>query len=339
MWSRMLFVIFCISSLAGQSMNLVPLSLRSDPDSTTASFQGLFGPALCDASGSIYLRYVPKQGSALTGDVTKLTKSGQATEIPINAIPEIKGKIYLLAFAVGQDGDISELLRAENPGTKEDPAQVYFARFDTDGQMKSRVPLEVNMIPNLLLPLPSGDFFTAGIESPSADKAKPRAAIAGIFGPDGKLKRQVTTTSNVKPSEEDKKSGLVDPALQGGIARFADDGNIYLLLADTPPKLVVINPTGQIERQLVLQEPFPKGSATNMLASGGHVLVQFYREADTPKDAFAYVLYDGSTGAIVRGYQPDFMGSPACFDGGKSVTILTVKRSTGRIALGKAELD
>jgi hypothetical protein len=199
--------------------------------------------------------------------------------------------------------------------------------------------LGVNITPNFLLPLPSGDFFTAGIESPSADKTKQRAAIVGIFGPDGKLKRRVTTTSNVKPTEEEKKSGLIDPALQGGIARFADDGNIYLLLADTPPKLVVINQAGQIERQLVLQEPFPKGNATNMLASGGHVLVQFYREADLPKDAFAYVLYDGSTGTMVRGYQPDFMGSPACFDGGKSVTILTVKRSTGKIALGKAELD
>jgi hypothetical protein len=120
---------------------------------------------------------------------------------------------------------------------------------------------------------------------------------------------------------------------------LGDDGNIYVLLSASNTRLRVYRQTGGLLREMTLQQPFQEGLATGVWVSSGRVLVTYEGEADDPKDAVTYIVYDAATGQFMRAYRPQFSGTVACFEDGQSLTVLVNKMYSGQLAIGSVELQ
>jgi hypothetical protein len=260
------------------------------------------------------------------------------TTIPIGALPELKGTKYLFAFAVGSDGSLYEILRSAHD-EKGNPAKVYYAHFAKDGTtLITKAAFDIDYVPYALVPLPTGDFFAAGVLMKHQDTKVQREPLAGIFSSNARLKRALPNEGLVPTSEAERNQGLVDPAMQGGVARLGGDGSIYILLDTKPAKLRVVTPEGQALQELTLEGPFPNASPTSMVLSGNRMVVQYYREDNDPQNAFAVVAYDLRTGATERVYRPTFRGLFIGLEG-DSVRVLMQQKSVGVLAIGTANLD
>ncbi len=62
--------------------------------------------------------------------------------------------------------------------------------------------------------------------------------------------------------------------------------------------IAVVSESGRILRQMNLQEPFETDVAHDMWISGNRILVVYEGEAEDPKDAYVYVLYDAQSGNV-----------------------------------------
>jgi hypothetical protein len=227
-----------------------------------------------------------------------------------------------------------------------DTPQVYYLQFEADGSFRSQQLLERELIPAQLLPLPSGEFFAAGVlmkKVPGSEDIQ-EVPIAGIFDSDARLRAKLGTVKTSKLAKAAAHSGdgdsqSDDGALaQGGLVRLGDNGNIYVLLTESQARVRVYRQSGQFLYELKLQQPFEEGLATGLWVSGGRLLVTYEGETDDPKDRFTYILYDVRTGELIRAYRPQFAGTLACFQDGQSATILLPQKISGTLQIGTAEL-
>jgi hypothetical protein len=133
--------------------------------------------------------------------------------------------------------------------------------------------------------------------------------------------------------------GNIDDAfLHAESVRLGDDGNLYALLGGDHARVAIVSQTGRIVRELKLQEPFESGVASDMWVSGSRLLVVYEGEADDPKDSFVYVLYDVQSGEVIRQYKPDFLGTPACFQDGQTLSVLIRQPLSGNVGIATTEL-
>jgi hypothetical protein len=201
------------------------------------------------------------------------------------------------------------------------------------------------MIPSQLLPLPSGDFFAAGVlmkKVPGSQDIE-EVPIAGIFDSDARLRSKLGVSTakltgaaarNAHSDSESDEGALA----QGGIVKLGDDGNLYVLFTEGQARVRVYRQSGEFLYQLMLQQPFEEGLATGLWISGGRLLVTYEGEADDPRDRFTYILYDVRTGELIRAYRPQFDGTVACFQNGQSATILLPQRISGTLQIGTVDL-
>src|ERR1039458_3977395 len=176
---------------------------------------------------SIYLRYTPQEGSAFSAGITRIDSKGAVTSIPIGTLPQVKGAEYLFTFAVGGDGSLYEILRSQHDDTEGSPAKLYYAHFAKDGTtLITKAMFDIDYVPYALIPLPTGEFFAAGVLMKHEDKKLQREPLAGIFSANAKLKRALPNEELIPTSQAERDQGLVDPAMQGGVARLGGDGSI-----------------------------------------------------------------------------------------------------------------
>ncbi len=126
---------------------------------------------------------------------------------------------------------------------------------------------------------------------------------------------------------------------QGGHVTLGDDGKIYVLLSASDTRVRVYRQTGELLREMKLQQPFEEGLATGVWVSGGRILVTYEGEADDPKDAITYIEYDSGSGQLIRAYRPQFKGSVACFQDGQTLTVLVNQKNTGQWEIGSVDLQ
>ncbi len=329
-----------LTATAQISQPIVSLHLDGDPQPTQLPASAGLSGVQCDESGAVYVRYAQQTDNFSSPTIARIDDDGSTQTISLGSLPNSSADQHAFVFTAAQDGTLHEILRLQ-PDATGDP-QIDYVRFDPDGAFRSQATFQQEFVPSLLLPLPSGNFFAAGVTLKRVQDSISEGSLAGIFSPEAvllqPLRKNGATLTRVGAKQQ-VAAGDITNLVQGATAKLADDGNIYVLLAADHARVAVITQSGEIVRELTLQEPFEVGAANDMWVSGNRVLVAYEGEADDPKNATVYVLYDAHTGEVVRAYKPDFLGTATCFQDGQTLTVFVHPSNSGAIAIASAQLQ
>ncbi len=333
----LVFAALLAAPLLSQTVQpVVPLQLDGQPRPTQVPRYAMTGSPKCDSGGNIYLRYSAPADSNSPSRIARIESDGSTKTIQLDPLPDAKDAAHPFTFAAADDASLHEILRSPS---RAEASQVEYVRYDPDGELRSAAAFPDEFIPSLLLPLPSGNFFAAGVSLKQVANGVTEFSKAGIFGPDAKLQRPLKNDSKLQTSttstDDEDSSGQV---AQASTVKLGDDGNIYILIAGDHPEVAVVTQSGRIARKVSLVRPLENGNPDDMWMSGNRLLVVYEAEADDPKDALVYVMYDLQTGRVIRIYRPDFEGTPACFQDGQTLSFLIRLPSAGTLAIGTTDL-
>jgi hypothetical protein len=312
-----------------------PLDFDSQPMRTDAPAQASMGAVASDSAGNIYLRYQPLKGSSFRGGLTKIARTGAVTNINIGKIPDIDEGSIALIHAVSPEGRIYSIVNMEK-AIASLSGTTYLAVFGNDGSLTSRTPFEFNFRPTMLVPLPDGSVFVAGIRRAKSNSESGRESFTAIFSADGKLRREIHRDSP-KLSDEDKKYGYVDKDIEIGQAKLGDDGNVYVSNADGT-KITAVSQSGRVVHDVRLEKPFAAAEFNTFFVSGTKLLESFWGKPSPPDEVkFPYVLYELETGKLIAQYEPTFKGIPVKL-AGSELTVLTANKAAHVLMIGTADL-
>ena len=319
---------------------VIPLPLGGEPQPTQVPQSAILDSPQCDGRGDVYLRYTVQEGGTSSSAVVRIEPDGSTQKIALDPLTDPSGQSHTFILATGDDSSLHEVARVSDPpaSEKDIPAsRVEYARFGSDGELRSQSSFSQQFIPSLLVPLPSGSFFAAGIVLKVANEDIQETSVAGIFTAEAKLQRKLSIASrSVGGATADVDSS--DAVVQGQTARLGNDGKIYILLAGDHARVAVVSQAGSILRWLDLREPFETGVAHDMWVSGTRLLVVYEGEGEGGESSYIYVLYDTETGNIIRAYRPEFQGTAACFQDGQTLSLLVRQPTTGAVGIASVEL-
>ncbi len=302
-----------------------------------------FADPQCDRDGTVYMRH--ELSADHSWGLANIEPDGSAQQTDLAAVPGF-GDMHTFTMTRSAAGAVYEIVRAWDNANRSDSPSIYYLQFDGDGSFRSRQKFENEFIPAMLLPLPSGDFFAAGVvmkKQPGTEEVD-EVPLAGIFDSDARLRSKLQSASaksgaNAAAQSSTSDSDAADAIDQSSHVTLGDDGNIYVLLSASNTRVRVYSQTGAFLREMTLQQPFEEGLATGVWVSGGRMLVTYEGEADDPKDAITYILYDAASGQLMRAYRPQFAGTVACFQDGQGVTVLVNQQYSGHLAIGTVDLQ
>jgi hypothetical protein len=317
----------------------VPLQLDGDPQTVQVPSRAMLFSPQCDSSGAVYVRYSPMGDDTHPGSV-RIDTDGSTRNIPPVDLSNSSGDTHVFLLAAGGDDLLHEIVRVPAKDHVDGDTEVRYVNFDQDGSLHTQAAFTGEFIPSMLLPLPSGDFFAAGVILDSTADGVHEGPIAGIFNSDAQLKRRLENTSKGLVSlSSGTAAASNEMPLDGAILRLGGDGNIYVLLPGENTRVEVLSQAGRVLRHMDLEQPFANGTPDDMFASGNRLLVVYEGEADLGATGVIYVLYDAQSGEVIRQYRPEFSGTAACFEDGQTVSVLVRQPSSGAIAIGTAELE
>lgn len=315
----------------------------SSTSSTNAPSGPTFGNFACGPDASMFFRYFPlgkEAGSSVP--IAKIAPDGQFSTIPLR-FPDPHAALELYQFTIAADNSLFAIVRSTEiiDNVRVDHG-TFLAKFGRDGQFLSRIPLEMHIIPSMLVPLPSGEIFAGGVRIEIAREKAIQVPFVGIFSQDGTLRRTIKiSTAPVQNRPEKEGDRILATGLQNGIARLGGDGNIYVVLATSPLKVEVLNQAGDLVREFTPPSPLRNASHAFTFLSQTKLLMGIVGEdAVAPQESpmktktVLWVVYDAQTGAPLRAYElPKYSGVPACWEDGKQLQVLTPDKSTGEFKM------
>jgi len=331
------------AGFAQLSVAPTPLTLSDHLLTVQTPAYATYGVPQCDTNGTIYMRHEAADNSSW--NLARVSADGTAEQTELAAVPGF-GDMHTFAMATSDGGAAHEIVRAWDENDNSDAPSIYYLQFDPDGSFRSRVAFANEFIPTMLLPLPSGDFFAVGVvmkKQPGMEDTE-EIPLAGIFDSDARLRSKLQSATpdadgHAAAAKSDGESDIEEAMLRGGQARLGDDGDIYVLLSTSTTRVRVYRQSGEFRREMKLQQPFQEGLATGLWISGGRLLVTYEGEADNPKDAITYILYDARSGEFIRAYRPEYTGTVACFEDGQSLTVLVNDKYSGKLEMGTTQLQ
>lgn len=312
---------------------LAPLKLDGEPRPTQLPPGAMIGSPQCDSSGEVYLRYSDAANGSPAARIARIDTDGSMQTISLAPLAGAQGNSHIFTFAADSDGSLHEIARVSDPNQLDVSGNVEYVRFDSVGDLRSQTAFADEFIPSVFLPLPDGDFFAEGVTLGVTADGVSENPVAGIFGPDARLRRHLHTGLKTGDANAGDDSGASQTV------RLADDGNLYILMTADHTTVEVVNQAGKILRKLELREPFETDIASDMWVSGNRLLIVYEREADKIEDSYAYLVYDAQSGELIRAYKPNFVGTIACFQDGQTLSVLMHDPAAGTTAIGTAELQ
>ena len=274
----------------------VDLMEASTAQFPTASPSRVEVGAKCDSEGNIYAVWSDSAPSTVSEPVRKLLVKSK--EIVTFRTPPLDGynKQLRWAFNIGPDGSLFILVRAqreERPTASSSPTY-FIEKFKEDGSFDSRVQLEgpsgEHFQPHNFAVFPDGRFIVLGMAG--SVKSGNWRPFAGIFSADGTFAAQVefARASDVKfPGMTSESDGGTDAAASSFLtvdlsSMTSDpDGNVYIGLGGSPTHVIVVSPSGQVEKEINLKSPAAGlTSAESGVAESGFMYVHFSRINGAP---------------------------------------------------------
>lgn len=268
-------------------------------------------PLRCDSRGFIYLRnYNPEIDKV---PVVRISPDGERKAFfRVSAAPEFANS-GAIDYAVGLRGEVYFLTSLKR--------QPVIVKFREDGSFESTTKLDSRFDPNHLAVFASGDFLVVGHKL-SEKRGRTSERFTGIFDRGGRLLRELRLPGDPAPEPEDKKPRTEDPdppedeALELGQAEPAEDGNIYLMRASSPPQVHVISPAGDLLRTLTIRPPAEGFKVGPMQVAGGKVVLEFNQDSpDGTRSIYLFTVSDAVTGEKTIEYVPPANGTGtfACY--------------------------
>jgi hypothetical protein len=253
---------------------------------------------------------------------------------------DLRGNLYWVAYQTKKYKD-----KAMEYG------EVSLVVFDEEGNYDSVIRLDNLLAPRQLAVFPSGEFLISG-ERLDEEQRGTGQPFTAIFDRAGRLMKELELPDDIEEQREELRSA-VDPrmeqqtagdqlpapkpqgqavpaqtnplpskteqfqlALSRGKAVAADDGNIYLMRAISPPVIYVIAPGGGVARRLSLKPPDPDALPLEMKVAGGRVAMMFVTP-DTKGRLTKHTLVIANTesGEVIAHYPTgaEVGGALACY--------------------------
>jgi hypothetical protein len=228
----------------------------------------------CDNDGNAYFHL--NSGTYNTSTILKLSSTLEKSTL-FKLSGEYSDGMAYYGFTVTPSGTL-RVLAADKKG-------FYVFDFESDGTMTGRTRLAVPEHADIshFASLDSGVSLVSGYFDKDASANIAGKSFIATFDAAGRQIREVKYSHKFDLSEDNL-------TIQQGSAMPAKDGNFYLLLAD---RILVISPTGSIERTISLEPPEAHALAMKLFVSNGTLGIVFRARKEHSDDLKTYfvVLY------------------------------------------------
>jgi len=196
-WILVLAFMFLSASLA-RAQNTLELTPTDTVKVANHKTSGILAPVKCDALSNIYARPFSGAGQPWDAPIVKISADGKTTDFPM---PRREGKaLEIMGFAPGVHEGVVMLTMDHGS-----PYRYYVETYNDQGEFDSRVTLPAEFHPLQIAAATDGRFLISGFYSdPHAQgvtPGRPGKPFAGIFGPDGRLERDVLLAEDGQATE------------------------------------------------------------------------------------------------------------------------------------------
>jgi len=282
-----------------------PLKVSAIKRLETPAF-GTFGNTQCDDNLSMYDHLAT--GSYRHTEI--LRTSASSNESTLYKLPEEFANTAFIDFSVSPGGDVVALVERKGHFITFD--------FDSDGRVTSHAELELPeyVTGDHLSVFSNGTRLFAGHYRADAPPDLKGNRYVALFQPSGKLLQRLEELGDVVKEPQENR-------LPDGAITIGGDNNVYLLTAD---KVLVVSPSGQIERKITFTKPDPDFSAVRVQYSEGLVVVSFAK-AGKPETIFQYLVMNAWNGDILGLFVPteETGNNNVCFSRHDGFLFLKVK--------------
>ena len=319
----MLLLAFFASAASGSApgRGVVNLTVAESHRLSTAGQEAL--PAKCDSAGNIYSRFGPGVGGLF--QVSKFAPDGsQKSSYRYQSIPDLREAAFLEDFAIGEGGEVYELLSVWKNRT-------FLLAFKSDGEIGEKAEIEAGRSLNLshIVALAGGRIFVSG--SMAGDDLGRNAGkpLNAILDSNGNLIREVTLKDDARPNEAKTadSNGDANPAVHWGRTVGGDDGNIYVMRLGPQAVVYVVSPGGSLIRKLKIASPVAKAQAVELKESRGRLAIEFSVPDSKGVSDTRIRVADAYTGQSIADYAitPEMGEALACYrnDGTDRFTFLS----------------
>jgi hypothetical protein len=271
-------------------------------------------PVKCDDRGNVYFRFSARGPGKF--DVVKIAPDGSQKAVYTYAgVQDIKNDT-LVADSVGKHGEMYELVSAPD-------YRVLLLRFSEDGQLENTDDLDAPapFTPAQLDVLPNGTLFVSGTLVGDKNGQRAGQPVNALYDASGRRLKEIRLRKDSGLLKQSLKgpdrTGSLNRAVHFGRTAVGDDGNLYMMRADSPAVIYVISPGGKLERTLTVQPPAKAAVPFALLAHAGRVAVEF-DFPDSPDVSDTRIrLVDGHSGQAITDYKvtTDLGEAVACYDG------------------------
>lgn len=298
----------------------------------------LFGKNRCDDAGNVYVRVSPiaDAGRILRAPVFRIKNDGTSKAFDLQNMPGTEGKdVSGFVYNVDKSGGVHYFVRLFDLKTGAEDS--YLVAFGSDGSYRSRIEVDKRFRPTQIVPLANGSYFLAGLMAKEKNDT-PQPSFSVLLDSTGKLIRDLKRVEDDNPPKEQDIKGITNRAIEMGDAQEGPDGRLYLISGTLPTVVRVLSPTGEQERQITLETPFPEFKRGNVFLTPGKItagIIETPRKDENGRvisQIVRFVSYDAATGEPISIFDVDnFKGPVACFDG-ENFKILRVT-PTGKFAI------
>jgi len=231
----------------------------------------------CDGKGNLYFDTWPDGVQA----IHKLNANGERLGTFLPDAPGVKVDMPL-SFSIGPNGDIYQLIHGHDGR--------YVFVYGENGGIKSVVKLHpgFKFKPSRVVPFASGDLLVVGLEYDKDRNNPVMWPFTAIFSSEGVLKKELdladdeeihSLASSGDPRVVPGGQPSVNAAVQGGTAKVAKDGNVYLMRRLAPAIVYSISTKGDVRRFTV--DPgrpgyMPGVGSGAMQISGDRIAIPFF---------------------------------------------------------------
>lgn len=266
--------------------------------------------ARCDSEGDMYAVWSdaePTVEKAATGQsvMSEISTSSEPVrelvldskrviEFRMPPIPNYKYQVRW-SYNTSPDGHLYILVQARNKNTPEggnNEATYFIEKFKSDGTFDSRAELEgpssEYFEPYKFAVFADGRFLILGMTG--SVKSGDWRPFAGIFDSDGRFAAKVDFAVDAKAKYAGIVRGGGTPedgsgqflAVNFGNMNSDPDGDVYITLAGSPVHVIVVSPSGEVEKEIRLRVPAAGlSSAEAGVIGSGLVYVHFGRVNST----------------------------------------------------------
>lgn len=302
-----------------QQMQPRPLKSSHEVELPVPSF-GSYGDPQCDENLAMYHHlWTDKYGRTV---LLRFSQSGE--ESTLYKLPEeFADSTSFVDFSVTLRGDVEALVVDQ----KFHP--IIFG-FDSEGHVSSHARLEIpdHVTAKHMNVFPNGTVFFSGYYTSDAPAATANKGYVALFQTSGKLIKRLD-----RLREETK---LVPPEPgrpEESATTVGRDGNVYLLTAN---KVLVISPSGKLQREITFTKP-PEFSAVTVQYSDGWLAISFAKP-EKSKALVRYLVVNASDGTPLGFYEPteETGNNNVCFS--RHDGFLFMRFENGRVKLITAPL-